>query len=193
MLDITPGETVLFYPGNIHPANAPEMRELYQAVVELNRSDHPVTLIRTGLDRADFPAALAAAAAPFVLNLGQVPHHRHLPPLMALADIFVQPGVPDAFNDYRFPSKLPEFFAIGRAVILPRSNVGTLVRHGIDAYVLDRADAANIATAVRELRTNRALADQLSRGAAAFAKKQFSWRRSAAALANFYFSVAPLY
>ena len=110
---------------------------------------------------------------------------------MALADIFVQPGEPDAFNDYRFPSKLPEFFALGRPVILPRTNLGTLVRHGTDAYVLDRADAAGIAAAVRELRANPALAEKLGRGATAFAAQHFSWRRSAEALANFYLSLAP--
>ena len=191
VLDAAPGETVLFYHGNVHAANAAEVRELYAAVVELNRSGHNVTLIRTGLDRVAFPAELAAAAAPHVLNLGQILHHRHLPPLMALADIFVQPGGPDAFNDFRFPSKLPEFFALGRPVVLPRTNLGTLVRHGTDAYVLDRADAAGIAAAVRELRANPALAERLGRGAVAFAAQHFSWRRSAEALANFYLSLAP--
>lgn len=190
LLDVAPDETVLFYHGNVHAANAAEVGELYAAVVELNHSGHPVTLIRTGVDRVALPDELAAAAAPFVLHLGQLMHHRHLPALMALADIFVQPGSPDAFNDYRFPSKLPEFFALGRPVVLPRTNLGTQVRHGIDAYVLDRADAAGIAQAVRELRADRALADRLSRGAATFAEKHFSWRRSAEALANFYFSLA---
>ena len=191
VLERTLGETVLFYHGNVHAANAAEVRELYAAVVELNRSGQPVTLIRTGLDRVEFPADLAAAAAPHVLNLGQIPHHQHLPALMALADILVQPGEPDAFNDYRFPSKLPEFFALGRPVVLPRTNLGTVVRHGTDAYVLDRADAAGIAAAVRALRADPALAARLAHGALAFAEKNFSWRRSAEALASFYLAVTP--
>ena len=103
----------------------------------------------------------------------------------------MQPGGPDEFNDYRFPSKLPEFFALGRPVVLPRTNLGTLVRHGTDAYVLDRADATGIAAAVRELRTDRGLAEKLGRGAVAFADRHFSWRRSAEALANFHLSLAP--
>lgn len=191
VLDLAVGETVLFYHGNVHAANAAEMRELYTALVELNATGSPVTLIRTGVDRVAFPEKLAAAAAPFVLHLGQILHHRHLPALMALADIFVQPGVPDAFNDYRFPSKLPEFFALGRPVVLPRTNLGTVVRHGTDAYVLDRADAAGIAAAVRALRADPALAARLGRGATAFAAQNFSWRRSAAALAKFHLSLAP--
>jgi glycosyltransferase involved in cell wall biosynthesis len=185
-LDRTQGETVLFYHGNVHAANAAEVRELYTAVLQLNRGGQPVTLIRTGHDAVDFLGPLAAETAPHVLALGQILHHRHLPPLMALADIFVQPGQSDTFNDYRFPSKLPEFFALGRPVVLPRTNLGTEVRHGTDAYVLDRADAAGIAAAVTELRRDHQLYARLGQGAAAFAEKHFSWRRSAEALAGFY-------
>ena len=110
---------------------------------------------------------------------------------MSLADIFVQPGEPDPFNDFRFPSKLPEFFALGRPVILPRTNLGTLVRPGIDACVLDQADAAGIAAAVIALRADPALCARLSAGAVAFAATHFSWRRTAETLAKFYASVAP--
>ena len=191
VLDRRPGETVLFYHGNVHAANAAEVRELYAAVVALNAGGDAVTLIRTGLDRVPLPADLAAAAAPHVLALGQIPHHRHLAPLLALADIFVQPGVPDPFNDYRFPSKLPEFFALGRPVVLPRTNLGTVVRHGVDAYVLDRADAAGITQAVRALRADPALAARLAQGAREFSDRHFSWARSAAALAKFYLTLAP--
>ena len=186
VLDLAPDSTLLFYHGNAHAANAAEMRELYAAVLQLNREGPPVTLLRTGLNQVDFLGDLADAVAPFVLELGQILHHRHLPPLMALADIFVQPGRADAFNDYRFPSKLPEFFALGRPVILPRTNLGATLRHGLDAYVLDRADAAGIAAAVRELRRDRALAERLAAGAVALAAKHFSWTRSAEALATFY-------
>ena len=185
-LGLSADTTVIFYHGNAHAANAAEMRELYAAVLRLNREGCPTMLLRTGLDSVDFLGSLTAEVAPHVLALGQIHHHRHLPPLMALADIFVQPGRPDAFNDYRFPSKLPEFFAIGRPVILPRTNLGATLRPGIDAYVLDQADAAGIAAAVRELRADRKLYDRLAQGATAYATKHFSWRRSAEGLANFY-------
>jgi glycosyltransferase involved in cell wall biosynthesis len=185
-----PDESFLFYPGNVHAANAAEMRELYAAVLQLNDAGEAVTLLRTGRDTVDFLGDLAPRVAPHVISLGQVRHH-HQPPLMALADFFVQPGWDDAFNRYRLPSKLPEFFALGRPVILPRSNLGTLARDGLDALVLERADAAGIAAAVTRLRRDPALRERLARGAAAFAAEHFSWRRSAAALANFYAELAP--
>jgi glycosyltransferase involved in cell wall biosynthesis len=183
-------ETVLFYHGNVHATNAAEVRELYAAVVQLNAAGQPVTLLRTGRDTVDILGALAPATAPHVIALGEVHHHRHLPPLMALADIFVQPGQDDAFNRYRLPSKLPEFFALGRPVVLPRTNLGHAVRHGVDAYVLDRADAAGIATAITELRGNPELSRRLADGAVAFSRTHFSWERSAAALAKFYAELA---
>jgi glycosyltransferase involved in cell wall biosynthesis len=185
----TTAATVIFYLGNVHASNAVEVRELYSGILQLNRAGERVTLIRTGLNRVEFLAGIELEVAPFVLELGQILHHRHLPALMALADIFVQPGQSDPFNDHRFPSKLPEFFAIGRPVILPRTNLGLSVRHGIDAYVLDQANATNITAAVREIRRDPALAKRLSEGATAFAAAHFSWRRSAEALAKFYASL----
>ncbi|HVU16335.1 MAG TPA: glycosyltransferase [Candidatus Didemnitutus sp.] len=185
-LHLAPGESLLFYHGNVHEANAAEVRELYLALVELNRHRPTAKLIRTGMDSVDFLGPLAGQVDPFVFNLGHILHHRYLPPLMSLADFFVQPGSPDAFNDYRFPSKLPEFFALGRPVILPRTNLGTEVRHGVDAYVLDRADASGIAHAIRDLQANAPLRDQLAQGARDFAARHFSWSRSARELAAFY-------
>lgn len=178
--------TVLFYHGNVHAANREEVRELYRAVGELNDSGIKTTLLRTGRDFCDSPGTTPKARSGHVLHLGQIEQHAHLAPLMALADFFVQPGEANAFNDYRFPSKLPEFFAIGRPVILPRTNLGNSLRHGSDAYVLEKADASAIAGAIRALRAEPPLREHLGRGAAAFAGKMFSWQRSAEGLLSFY-------
>jgi glycosyltransferase involved in cell wall biosynthesis len=168
------------------------MRSLYEAVALLNRQGHPTQLIRTGRDFPDFLPEGDAWIRPYLIHLGHVARAKHLPAIMALADYFVQPGLPDAFNNFRFPSKLPEFFSIGRPVILPRTNLGGVVRHGENAYVLDRADGPAIAKAILELRADPALAAKLSDGALRFASERFSWSRSARELAAFYRSLTPL-
>ncbi len=188
-VDPTGEATVLFYNGNVHPANAAEMREFYAAILRLNHDGLPARLIRTGCDRVDFLGPVAREVAPFVVELGRIQWHRHLAPLMALADMFVQPGSGNEFNSCRLPSKLPEFFSIGRPVILPRTNLGLITRHRIDAYVLEQADCAHIVEAVKELRADRSLYETLSRGATEFARQQFSWERSAGELAAFYASI----
>ena len=178
--------TVLFYHGNLHPTNCDEMAALYEAVVQLNATGTPTTLVRAGRDFCPLPGDLAERAAPHIVTLGRIGRNDHLAPLLALADFFVQPGESDTFNDYRVPSKLPEFFAIGRPVILPRTNLGAITRHRVDAYVVDRADADGIAQAVRALRADPALATTLSSGAATYSREHFNWARSAVQLEEFY-------
>ena len=70
-----------------------------------------------------------------MIALGQV-ERRLLIDLLKSADLFVQPGRPGPFNDYRLPSKLPEFMAVGRPIVLPFANVGTRLRDGVDAMLL---------------------------------------------------------
>lgn len=183
---------VLFYHGNVHAANRAEVRELYRAVDALNCAGQRCVLLRLGRSDAEFVRDVPPEIAEHVIELGQVPHHHHLGQLLSLADYFVQPGEPDEFNDYRLPSKLPEFFAIGRPVILPRTNLGRLTRHGTDAYVLDRADAAGISAAIRELQADAALRARLTEGARAFAREHFDWKKSARALEEFYRRLLPV-
>jgi glycosyltransferase involved in cell wall biosynthesis len=176
---------VLFYHGNVHAANRDEMRELYAAVWLLNQRGAPCTLIRLGRDSCEFLDGVDARVGEHVMNLGTL-GNLHIPVLMSLADYFVQPGGSDPFNDLRFPSKLPEFFAIGRPVILPRTNLGRVVRHGVDAYVVDHADRSAIVTAVLALQQDPGLRARLAAGSIAFAREHFSWSRSARTLVEFY-------
>jgi glycosyltransferase involved in cell wall biosynthesis len=110
---------------------------------------------------------------------------REIPSYLALADAFVQPGPPDDFNRYRLPSKLPEFLAMGRPVILPNCNIGHDLRHGENALLLEEGNAPEIVARVEQLIADRALADALGRGSRKFATEQLSWEANAAGLAGF--------
>lgn len=176
-------EKAVFYPGNSHFANQEDLQSLYDAVLLLNQRGAPCRLIRTGLDTVPFP--LRGSATAHVVHLGVVERAR-LPDLMRLADVLVQPGAPDAFNRYRLPSKLPEFFASGRPVLLPRANVGLRVVPGEDALLLETGSAEEIAAGCRRVFDDPALAGRLAMGAAAFARRHFEADLSARALAGFY-------
>lgn len=183
--------TVLVYAGNVHAANSAEVRSLYLAVALLNREGVPTTLIRSGIDFAAFlgDESTAAPLRSHVRDFGYLARHSEVADLLAMADIFVQPGVPGRFNDYRFPSKLPEYFAMGRPVVLPATNVGCHVRHLIDAYVLPRADALGITHAIKEITSNVKMRAALAYGARAFASRALSWDRASATLNEFYLSL----
>jgi glycosyltransferase involved in cell wall biosynthesis len=185
-LGLTAGDFVLVYHGTMHYANQHEMFSLYLAVKLLQRRGLSVTLVRLGftnLGGVD-PRAFGALTDG-VIELGQVPW-RDIPSYLALADAFVQPGARDDFNRYRLPSKLPEFLAMGRPVVLPHCNIGNDLEHGANALLLEEGTAPEIADRVAELVADPALAERLGRGAREFALRHLSWHDNAVALLDFY-------
>ncbi len=185
-LGIGTREKILCYPGSSHFANGQEMRNLYEAVFLLNERGIACRLIRTGHDEADFTASFAPdKLARYILHLGFVDRAR-LPDLLRLADVLVQPGRDDDFNRYRLPSKLPEFLASGRPVLMPRANVGRRVRSGVEALILETGEPAEIADQCRRVFADAALSQRLAAGAVAFARRCFDPVLNARKLAGFY-------
>ena len=187
-LGIPLNSAVLCYTGNVHPANAHEVRSLYLATAMLNREGYPTMLVRTGQGTANILGEDDRWAQRYSIELGFVDRDR-LPDILALADVLVQPGRSGAFNDYRFPSKLPEFLAMGKPVILPAANLGLLMENKKDALILPVADALSIVEAVKLLLNNKELYDKLSSGSVNFAKKYLSWSKSSENLKAFYETV----
>jgi glycosyltransferase involved in cell wall biosynthesis len=188
-LAIPAGTVVLCYTGNVHSANARDVRSLYLATAILDREGTPARLIRTGRDFCPFLGPGQEWAQRISIELGHIPY-QEIPLILSLADFLVQPGSDNAFNEFRLPGKLPEFFAMGRPVIVPRTNVGRFVRHGAEAWVLDKVDALGIVDAVLRLRGDREQRERLVAGAAAFSREHFDWKTNAGTLAAFYHQTA---
>lgn len=184
-LGVPPGHTVLCYTGNVHSTNRREVRSLYLAVAMLNREGVPTTLVRAGEDHCAFLGPDDRWARRHSIELGYV-KHTDIPRVLNLSDYLVQPGAADEFNDYRLPAKLPEFFALGKPVILPRTNVGRFVKDGEQAIVLDRVDALAICETLKRLKNDAPLVERLAVGALEFANEHFAWQKNSATLANFY-------
>jgi glycosyltransferase involved in cell wall biosynthesis len=189
-LGIAANSVVLCYTGNVHSANTRDVRSLYLAAAILDREGTPARLIRTGRDFCSFLGPDEEWAYKISIELGHVAY-QEIPALLSLADALVQPGADNSFNEFRLPGKLPEFFAMGRPVILPRSNVGRFVRHGEDAWVLDKVDALGVVDALLQLRENKALSERLAKGAVAFAREHFDWKKNTGDLVAFYEKIAP--
>jgi glycosyltransferase involved in cell wall biosynthesis len=181
-------EKILVYTGSLTFANEPEIRDLYAAVRLLNRQGRPTRLVRTGFNSPEFEQGFAAEFKDVVLDLGFVEKAR-LPRLLALADVLVQPGRPGAFNDCRLPSKLPEFLAMGRPVVLPAANVAASMTDGRDALFLHTGTPEEIAAACGRIFADAELAERLARGAPAFARKHFDLAVNTDGLLRFYEAV----
>ena len=177
---------ITVYPGNMHPANYEDMFSLYAAIHAVNARGHKLHLIRTGVDSVGpIEPRFVGLASRHVTHLGLVRRH-WLIDLFKLADFFVQPGELDDFNTYRLPSKLPELLAMGRPVVLPNTNIGLLMHDRINALLMQRGDAAEIAECVESLLTDQALAARVGEEGRRFAIEHFNWSRSAKHLACFY-------
>jgi glycosyltransferase involved in cell wall biosynthesis len=179
-------ETILVYNGNIHETNVEEVRSLFLSVLALRRSGRSVKLVKTGRNTvSNQPWIQEAIESGAVTDLGFLPRSE-LSSVLAAADILVQPGRSDKFNDYRFPSKLPEFFATGKPVILPRTNVGLAVRDGIDALVLAYGNAVEIAQKIELLMDDPAMASRIGAAGREFAFQHLTWSKNVLPLKDFY-------
>ncbi len=179
---------VIVYNGNVHHSNYLDVRSIYVAVALLNREGIETILVRTGRDSIDFLGTDMSWISNHVVNLGYV-ERREMPKVLSMANVFVQPGKDDKFNAYRFPCKLPEFLAIGRPVILPKTNIGCEMEHGRDAYILDNVDACGIFETVSEIVKDDELRYELAGGARRFFESRLSWSYVASALFDFYNSL----
>jgi glycosyltransferase involved in cell wall biosynthesis len=183
-LGLRPGERLIVYTGGTTFANDGDIRELYQAVVLLNSQGTPTRLLRTGIS-AEGVLESMPEAKPWVRETGFLPK-AELPGLLAAADALVQPGSPGPFNDLRLPSKLPEYLASGRPVILPRSNLAHQLTDGAEALILEKGNASEIAGACSRVFADPGLARRLGTAGRAFALREFDGRARSQSLMQFY-------
>ncbi len=187
-LGLDVGTKLLVYSGSLNRVNAAEQRTLYEAVQRLNEAGTDCCLVRTGIYSEDSGKRLGVDLGRHLIDLGEVPRTKMLS-LLKAADVLVQPGEPDAFNRFRLPSKIPEFLAMGRPVVLPAANVGLKLKHREEAWVLNHGSAQEIVTACQTLFADPELSSQMGAKGKEFAQRHFSWDRSAEALERFYTSL----
>lgn len=184
-LNITPEQNVVVYTGNVHTANRKEVFGLYLAVGLLNRGGVPTRLVRTGTDNVPLYDDSLKTLEQFCISLGHVPRSQ-LPNILSIADVLVQPGKVDAFNMYRFPSKLPEYLASGKPVLLPEANIGRFLKNDIEAILLQNGNALEIAQKLESLFFDRVRRRKIGEGGRRFADGRLRWVYSAEKLFEFY-------
>lgn len=182
-----PSEKLIVYCGGVNRLNESEIRTLYEAVALLNEEGYPCQLLHTGppATLATFHESLPRELKEHVQHLGWL-HKRELPAIMALADVFVQPGCIGPYNTYRLPSKIPQFLAMGKPVVLPATNLAHELRDGHDALFLQEGSAAEIATRCRQILDDPSLATRLGENAAATARRLFNQETNTRTLLAFY-------
>lgn len=176
-------DLAVVYTGNVHEANIDDVSALYGAIARARRDGLPVVLMKTGWNSV--PDARLPHLGRALRDLGWIRRDR-VRELVRAADILVQPGRPGPFDDYRFPSKLPDFLASGHPVVLPRTNIGLHLEHGVHALLLDDGDENEILAAVARLARDPELCRTLGTNGRAFARSSLRWSAAGAAVADLY-------
>ncbi len=185
-LGITNHEFVVVYTGNVHAANQAEVANLYQAVEIINNHGIRVKLIRTGKDYLLFVSPkIKSIKRKYCIELEHLPRSA-LPSLLSIADVLVQPGKPDRFNAYRFPSKLPEFLASGKPVVLPKTNIGLYLKNQEECILLEEGNAIDITQKLELLFSDEFLRKKIGSGGRRFAEQHLKWEYIAKKLHSFY-------
>jgi len=178
-------EKVIVYHGGLNEFTKPGIESLCRAVGSINQQGSRCRLLRTGPFALDLLIQLPSEIASAVSDLGLMPRDE-LPDILALADVFVQPGKIDPFEDLRLPGKVPEFLAMGRPVLMPDVNISHLFRDGVDAVLLRTGSAEEIASKCIDLFSNPQQAGRIGRAGRLLAEKYFDLRSQACRLEDVY-------
>ena len=184
-LGLGSSDLVAAYTGNIHNSNVSEARSLVAAVAALRRRGHPLVLVKTGWNHVTIPYFEKGKKQGFIMDLGFCPRD-DIPRLLAASDVLVQPGRAGDFNDFRFPSKLPEFLVSGIPVVLPRTNIGRFLRDDFDCVLLEEGNALEIAAKLEPLLDDPERRTRIGAAGRAFALRELTWPKGAARIKELY-------
>ncbi len=184
-LGLDDSDLILVYNGNVHSSNVAEVRSLVLAVATLRRRGHRLALVKTGWNHVEIPYFAEGKKQGFIIDLGFC-SRSDIPTLIATADVLVQPGHAGRFNDYRFPSKLPEFLVSGKPVLLPRTNIGRFLHDDVDCILLDKGHGLEIAAKLEPLLDDPQRRERIGAAGREFALRELKWSKGAATMRRLY-------
>jgi glycosyltransferase involved in cell wall biosynthesis len=180
------GRTVILYSGTIAPFHdfVSVLRALPQVVAV-----HPeVVLVQIGRNLIEATTQQIVdqyGLESHVRFVGPVPHHS-MERYLALADLFVGCVRPDRFNEHRLPSKVPEYLAVGRPVLISSQGVGREFEDGLEVGKVDDDDPESIAVALLGLLARRDQWPRMGERVRKKARTLFDWRSNTEKLVGFY-------
>lgn len=185
IFSIPENKKLLVFTGGITSNNREDIRQLYLAVKLLQQNDIPVLIIKTGPSCTAFEKSFAFPLENICLDLGYI-DESHIPELLSIADVLVQPGINNAFNRDRFPCKIPEFFASASPTIIPNLYDPKPNEPEYCCLLLQSSSPEEIASQIKRILTNPELAQKLGENAKVYAQKKYSSNDNTNQLEDFY-------
>lgn len=175
---------VVLYSGAFHGINKEEIYRMVIVLKILFNRGMPLTFVKTGYN--EFPDLLKDGVnSGWIKDLGFLPRN-DLPDIFSLSDVLVQPGCSDPFNDYRFPSKLPEALVSGIPIILPYSNLGKILKDKEEALVSHDHSMNNLINQITYLFDHPEERITIGRNGQIFCREHLDWEQASRKIHDFY-------
>lgn len=175
---------VVLYSGAFHGINKEEICGMVFVLKILHNRGMPLTFVKTGYN--EFPDLLRGGVEEgWIKDLGFLPRE-DLPGVFSLSDVLLQPGCSDPFNDYRFPSKLPEALATGVPIILPFSNLGKILKNREQALVSKDPSMDGLIEQIVYLYEHPDERREIGRKGMEFCNEHLRWELAARKISDFY-------
>lgn len=176
---------IVAYPGAASGANSQDLTDLFLGIYILNTHGTPTILLKTGFPDLNLRKSLPDEALCWIRDVGFLERNQ-VWRLIELADLVIQPGRLNSYNEKRLPSKLPDFLSLGKPVITSRANLGKKLIDREQALILKESTAEEIAARCQELFSDAALSRKLATGGKEAAEEWFDLTKNAKGLASFY-------
>jgi glycosyltransferase involved in cell wall biosynthesis len=164
----------LAYAGNYRPYQG--VRYLVGAAEQLKMRGEPfhLTLIGNIDEYPELKESARQRLGEHLTMFGQVPYAR-VPELLGHADVLVVPRSPGRAAAFNYPSKLSEYLAMGKPVVVTDvGEAGRVVEHMRTGIIVPPDDVDSLAQAFIQLKDEQ-LRLAMGRAGRAFAESQLAW------------------
>lgn len=176
---------LVVYPGGASGPNTKDLIDLFKAVHLLNEHGTPCLLLKTGFPDPRIRESIPHGAENWIRDVGYLPRDG-LWRLIELADVVVQPGRMNDYNQKRLPSKLPDFLCLGKPVITSKANLGQKLEEGKQALILTTSKPKEIASRCQDLFSHPALAKRIAEGGRELGQALFDLTKNTSGLIHYY-------
>lgn len=186
------GRTVLLYSGAI--AAIHDFSAILEGLTRVVEKYPELVVLQIGKNHISEQTARLVSEGRIEGNVrfvDQVPHHR-MHDYLALADVFIGHVRADQFNEHRLPSKIPEYMAMGRPMLIVDHGFGRLLDEGTEVVKVRNDEPGEIAAGLHRLVERRAAWSQMGAQVRRKAASLFDWQRNSAGLVRFYQEVLEL-
>lgn len=176
-LDFDDGTAVVAYTGSVHSVNIRDFLDLVDAVGLLRLDGRDIVIVKSGHDSLDWSSG-QSSQFDYVYDMGFC-SREDVHQLIAHADVLAQPGADCDFNRHRFPSKIPEYCAMGKPVVVARVFAEALNSPDDVFCLAESGSPRSLAESIERVLSSREFATALGAKARAYAEQTFVWARIA--------------